>query len=110
MKSLLAGLMLAATAAAAEPRIRSADECIGWADLALVAATLAKHGIAKEKASTMLPDMYALETADARLLAGRILDSAYVARSAVPKAYAAGFAEACLKNGGRFDGFLGVSL
>jgi hypothetical protein len=111
MKPIIAALLLAAAAsAAAEPRIASADECIAYADLALVAATLAKHGIDKGKAGTMLPDMYALESSDAKVLARRILDSAYVLDGKEPKAYAAGFAEACLKSGGRIEGFLGVSL
>jgi Skp family chaperone for outer membrane proteins len=111
MKRLLVTALLAAAASAsAEPRIQSAEECIGFADLALVAATLAKHEVAREKTDTMLPDMYELEADRAKEVARRIVDVAYVAKGSEPKAFAASFAQACLRSGGRLDRVLGTSL
>jgi hypothetical protein len=106
-------LLLAALPAHAGPRAKSVEECVAYADLALVAATLAKHDIGRDKAETMLPDMYELVDADAREIARGILDAAYrsgaPARSE-PRSFAASLGDSCIRNQGRMDSFLGVSL
>lgn len=113
MRILFACLLLAAVSAHAGPRARSVEECVAYADLALVAATLAKHDIGREKAETMLPDMYQLLDADAREIARGILDAAYrtgaPARSE-PRNFASSLGDSCIRNQGRMESFLGVEL
>ena len=111
MKALIAALLLVACAAHAESRAKSYEECVAFADMALVSSTLAKHGITRERAATMLPDIYSLEDGDVKDIAGKILDAAYRRSSvdpAEPRAFALALGNTCIKNGGRLEGFLGV--
>ena len=102
--------LFAATGAMAEPRARSVEECAIYADLALVAATLAKHGIPRDTAARMLPDMYEISTGEARELAQRILESAYLPRGVAPKDFSRELVGSCVARGGALDAVLGVRL
>lgn len=111
MKVALAAVMLAfAASAGALPRAKSAEECMLYADLALVASTLAKHGIARERVESMLPDMYLLATSDAVEISRRILDTAYEPLRVEPKTFSHALANACMSRQGALDGILGVKL
>jgi hypothetical protein len=105
--------LVAGTAVAAEPRANSVEECMIYADLALVASTLAKHGITKDQTSAMIPDMYELATGDAKEIASRIVAIAYgpgLGKITDPKSFAAAFGNMCVRSGGRMDALLGTSL
>jgi len=106
----LAALALSTTSALATPRVKSAEECVAFADLALVASTLAKHGIAKDRASAMLPDMYNLASDDAQTIANDIVNAAYRPGHAEPKEFANKLGTQCMRSGGMLDAVLGESL
>jgi hypothetical protein len=110
MKYALIALALFTTAAAATPRVKSAEECVAFADLALVASTLAKHGIAKERASAMLPDMYNLASDDAQTIAKDIVNAAYRPGYSEPKDFANKLGAQCMRTGGQLDALLGEAL
>lgn len=114
MRAVVASLALAAAASAsAEPRARSVEECLAYADLALVASTLAKHGIERARTETMLPDMYTLADEQARELARRIVGAAYARAGRMPeepRTFAAAVGSTCLRSEGRMDAVLGVKL
>ena len=113
MKALIAGLMLVAAPALADTKVNSVEECLAYADLALVASTLAKHGIKQDKAESMLPDMYTLNTEDAQEIAHRIVEVAYsptLVKLGEPKTFATAFGSMCVRTGGRLDGILGAKL
>jgi hypothetical protein len=114
MRAAIFILALAAAAVAqAEPRAKSAEECMTYADLALVASTLAKHGIARERAHAMIPDMYNLRDADAAELARRIVEAAYLVPEAArtePRTFASNLGSTCLRAQGRMDAVIGVKL
>ena len=113
MKALIAGLMLVAAPALADTKVNSVEECLAYADLALVASTLAKHGINQAKTETMLPDMYNLNTEDAQEIARRIVEVAYgpqVAKMGEPRTFANAFGNMCVRTGGRLEGILGARL
>lgn len=99
------------THADAGPRANSAEECAAFADLALVASTLAKHGIAKAQTAKMLPDMYELQTDNAQEIARRILESAYGRQQqAEPRSFAHAIGNSCIRHQGRFDAVLGARI
>jgi len=112
MKRLVLALASAicAAGAQAQPLARSLEECLAYADLALVASALAKHGIERAKTETLLPDIYQLQTEEARQTAQRIVAAAYgdAVAAAQPRAFAAVVGNACLRGRGRFDALLGV--
>jgi hypothetical protein len=113
MKKVILFLAFAATAAHGEPRAKSAEECVVYADLALVASALAKHGVARERAHAMMPDMYSLADTDAKEIARRIVEAAYLVPEDArrePRAFAATLAGACMRSQGRLDAIIGVSL
>jgi hypothetical protein len=113
MRAAILGLTLAAAAAQAEPRAKSAEECMAYADLALVASTLARHGIARERAHAMVPDMYDLRDADAKEIAHRIVEAAYLVPEEArtePRTFAAALGSTCLRAQGRMDAIIGVRL
>ncbi len=109
-KLLFAGLFLVTVSAHAEPRAASPEECYAYADLALVAATLAKHGVARDKTEMMLPDMYEVHSEDGQEMARRIVEAAYRELGQQPKNFAAKVANVCLLNGGSIEPALGVKL
>ncbi len=111
--SLLFVASVAATTAIADPRAESIEECFTYADLALVASTLAKHGIARDRAEAMLPDMYELNSEASRDIAQRIVAAAYgpgMKGVGEPKSFASAFGSTCLRMGGRLEAFFGASL
>jgi len=113
MKALIAGLMLVAAPALADTKANSVEECLAYADLALVASTLAKHGITQAKTESMLPDMYALNTEEAQDIAHRIVELSYssnLIKLSEPKAFATAFGSMCVRTGGRLDSILGAKL
>jgi len=111
VRSLVAALLFVALPAYAGPRAKSVAECMVLADLALVASTLAKHGIGRDKTDTMLPDMYDLTRPEARELARQIVDVAYRPNpDAEPKGFAVTVGNVCVRSGGRVDAILGVRL
>jgi len=113
MRMLIAGALLFTSSALAEPRANSVEECMVYADLALVASTMAKHGIARDKTSQMIPDMYELANGDAQEIATRIVEIAYgpnASKITDPKTFASAFGNMCVRNGGRMDALLGTAL
>jgi hypothetical protein len=110
MKVALVVLALFTTSAIATPRVKSAEECVAFADLALVASTLAKHGIDKDRASAMLPDMYNLTTDDAQIIAKDIVNAAYRPGHSEPKEFANKLGTQCMRSGGQLDALLGEAL
>lgn len=110
MKFLLLATAFATTTAAAQPRAQSAEECLAFAEFALVASTLAKHGIAREKAETVLPDIYTLDADHVKTLARAILDAAYRPEPMEPRQFATVLGNACMRSGGSMEGILGTRL
>jgi hypothetical protein len=113
MRAAILVLALVAAAAQAEPRAKSAEECMTYADLALVASTLAKHGIARERTHAMIPDIYDMRDADAQEIARRIVEAAYLVPEAVrtePRTFASTLGNTCLRAQGRMDAIIGVKL
>ena len=98
------------THADADPPVYSAEECVAFADLALVASTLAKHGIAKDQTAKMLPDMYELQTDNAQEIARRILDTAYGQPKPEPRSFASTIGNSCIRHQGRLDAVLGAKI
>lgn len=107
MRSLLLCLLCAPVIATATPRAKSAEECVAYADLALVASAMARNGIAADLAGKMLPDVYHLTTADARAIANEILSAAYRKPEQVPREFAMAIGQGCLSNGGDIGALLG---
>ena len=113
MKTLIAGCMLVAAPAFADTHVNSVEECIAYADLALVASTLAKHGINQAATESMIPDMYDMKTENAQEIARRIIEVAYspdLGRMGEPRSFASAFGSMCVRTGGRIDAFLGAKL
>lgn len=103
-------LLCVASQVVAAPVAKTQGECVAYADLALVVATLAKHGVAQRSISAMLPDIYNLGNADAQTLARLIRESArtYIdERRGTPREFAQLLGETCLGSGGRMDAVLG---
>ena len=113
MRATIFVLAFAAAAAQAEPQAKSAEECMTYADLALVASTLSRHGIARERTHAMIPDMYDLHDTDAKEIARRIVEAAYLLPEAArgkPRAFASALGNTCLRARGRMDAIFGVKL
>ncbi len=110
---LIAGLMLVATPAFADTKVNSVEECVAYADLALVASTLAKHGIKQADTESMIPDMYDMKTENAQEIARRIVEFAYspdLPKKGEPRSFASAFGNLCVRTGGRIEAFLGAKL
>jgi len=113
VKTLIAGCMLVAAPAFADTHVNSVEECIAYADLALVASTLAKHGINQAATESMIPDMYDMKTENAQEIARRIIEVAYspdLGRMGEPRSFASAFGSMCVRTGGRIEAFLGAKL
>ncbi len=113
MKTLIVGCMLVAVPAFADTHVNSVDECIAYADLALVASTLAKHGIDQAATESMIPDMYDMRTENAQEIARRIVEVAYspdLSKRGEPRSFATAFGNMCVRTGGRIEAFLGAKL
>lgn len=109
---LAAALLAAATPVAPAPTAQSQQECVSYADLALVAAAMAKQSVSREQVAAALPDMYKLGTDESREIARLILDAAYraAAGGAAPGDFAHVLLGACLRGRGNMDAILGVKL
>lgn len=114
MKRIVAVILAFAIASplAGAPRAKDAGECFIFADLALNAAAHAKHGVARETFDAMVPDIYDLNTEEARELARRVIDAAWraAAAGAVPGDFATILNRVCRMRSGDMDSILGVSL
>lgn len=114
--SLLLALVLftlVLRSAHAAPHAQSPEECSVLADVALVAATHAKHGIGEERTLAMLPDMYGgldargLEIAHSVVAAAR---SFFESTKGKPSEFASALADTCMQRRGNLDAILGVRL
>jgi len=105
-------LALESDALAQAPRANSPEECATYADLALVATTLAKHGVPRPDTEAMLPDLYAFATPEALEIAHRVLEVAYrvAAARGAPRMFAEALGRSCLSRGGDLSQALGVRL
>lgn len=105
-------VLLAATwppQAHAAPKAKSFEECMLYADIALVVAANAKNQIPKAATGKTLPDIYRLATDDSKEIARLILIWIYdkTDPSAIsPQELVHNFAESCVKNEGDMDQFL----
>lgn len=117
MTRLVATLVLAIAAAAialpaaAAPKAKSPGECALYADLALVAAAAAKHGVPRARLEAMLADIYVLRD-DGRTLARLIVDVVYRTPNVggAPRQFAELLGNTCLRAAGDMDGILGTSI
>lgn len=108
----IAFVMVWATLAYAAPKARSSEECMAYADLALVAATLAKHGMDGMQTKAMLADIYTIQGDHSKEMARLIVESSkhYISlKSGTPRDYARMFAEVCVTQQGNVDGLLGTA-
>jgi hypothetical protein len=111
---LVAALLLAAAGASgAAPRAESALECGIAADMAVVAHSLAREDVQRNKADAIMVRIYDVaESARAKELMNDILQAAYAKTES--SASAQNFAEelfaACMKTGGNMDTILGRKL
>lgn len=107
-----AGVILLAIAFAAfsAPKAKTHEECATYADVAIVAASAAKHGIARARLEAALPDIYGKGNDDTREITRLILDRAYDLPPANPGAWAGELLRMCTERRGNMDGFLGVHL
>lgn len=111
MNTAFAGLCFVALAAHAEPRAGSVEECLAYADLALVASALAKHGVKRDKTESVLPDIYDLKHPDAQALTRQIVAAAYREDNrGEPRAFASRLGNACMRHGGSMVSVLGTRL
>ena len=112
-----AGLALALSCSHAAPRAESAMECGIAADMAVVAHSLAREQIQRQKADAIMVRIYDVSDSDrGKELMRDIIDAAY-SRPQEPSASAGGtassqrFAEdlfsTCMKSGGDMDPILG---
>lgn len=107
-----AGVILLALAFAvfSAPKAKSSTECATYADVAIVAASAAKHGISRSRLEAALPDIYGKGNDDSREITRLILDRAYGAPPANPGQWASELMRQCAERRGDMDGFLGVML
>lgn len=106
-----------ASAVQAAPRAESAMECGVAADMAVVAHSLAKEQIQRQKADAIMVRIYDVSQSDrGKELLRDIMDTAYSAGNAsggasVPNTSGQKFAEelfaTCMKSGGNMDTILG---
>jgi hypothetical protein len=97
-------------AATAAPKAKSSEDCINYADAALVIASAAKHGISRSRLEAALPDIYGKGSDDSREIVRLLLDRAYNAPPQVPAQWASELLRHCTEGRGNMDGFLGVAL
>jgi hypothetical protein len=110
---LAATLVAAAGAASAAPRAESALECGIAADMAVVAHSLAREEVQRNKADAIMVRIYDVAaSARAMELMNDILQAAYAKTESSDSAQK--FAEAlfatCMKTGGNMDTVLGKKL
>lgn len=102
--------VFAASALYAAPKAKNYNECATYADLAIVAASAAKHGISRSRLEAALPDIYGKGNEDTREVTRLILDRAYGKPPPNPAQWASELLAMCTERRGDMDGFLGVML
>lgn len=110
--AVAAGLVLAQApeARAGDLPVISAEQCVAFADLAIVAGAAAKIALERPLADAILRDTYDLRNPTAAAIAARITDLAYAAPPESPGEFAAAFARRCIAAGGRLDAVFGTAL
>jgi hypothetical protein len=109
---LVAGLLVAGTASAA-PRAENALECGIAADMAVVAHSLAREQVQRDKADAIMVRIYDVGASSRGMeLMHDIMDAAYTGTNAVPNAqkFAENLFATCMKSGGNMDTILGRRL
>ena len=106
---------LCTTPAFAAPRAESAVECGIAADMAIVAASLAREEVQRPKADAIMARIYDVSQSErGQELMTESLDAAYVPAGATAQATGQEFAESlystCMKSGGDMDPVLGRKL
>jgi hypothetical protein len=101
--------------ALAAQRAESALECGVAADMAIVAHSLAREQVAREKANAIMSRIYDVAQSErGQALMKDILDAAYVPTAAAGGTSGQNFAEdlyaTCMKSGGNMDEVLGRKL
>lgn len=108
---LALALSLGISAAIAAPKAQNARECQLYAELALVAAAAAKHGVERERLEAMLLEIYGFSEQELQV-ARAIVDVVYrtpdVAGS--PQAFARLLGDTCVRTRGDMDSILGTRL
>jgi lipopolysaccharide export LptBFGC system permease protein LptF len=103
--------MALATGTSAAPRAESALECGIAADMAVVAHSLAKEQIQRNKADTIMARIYDVSQSDrGKELMKDILDAAYIAKAPSSQEFAEELYSTCIKSGGDMDQVLGKKL
>ena len=104
--AILAGVLtLVARDALAAPRANGPQECLVFADMALVARAAAEEGVGRAALDRMALKIYQMNDGRVREIAGLVVTQAYRERRS-PLDYAVALAEACMK-GGNLDPVLG---
>ena len=106
---------LCTTPAFGAPRAQSALECGIAADMAIVAASLAREQVQRPQADAIMARIYDVKESErGQALMKEILDAAYVPAGPVAQATGQEFAQAlystCMKSGGDMDQVLGKKL
>jgi len=106
---------LCTTPALAAPRAQSALECGIAADMAIVAASLAREQVQRPKADAIMARIYDVKESErGQALMKEILDAAYVPTAAAGGTTSQKFAEdlysTCIESGGNMDAVLGKKL
>lgn len=97
--------------AVAAPKAQSAMECGIAADMAIVAHSLAREEIHRQKADTIMARIYDVSQSDrGKELMRDILDAAYVSRVGSGQKFAEELFATCVKSGGDMDPVLGKKL
>ena len=94
-----------------QPRAESALECGIAADMAVVAHSLAKEQIQRQKADTIMARIYDVSDSDrGRELMKEILDAAYISKGPSGQEFAQQLFSTCMKSGGDMSPVLGKKL
>ena len=110
LAAILAGAVPAALAA---PRAESALECGIAADMAVVAHSLAREQVQRNKADAIMARIYDVNASPRGMeLMNDIMEAAYTGRNSAPSAqkFAEDLFATCMKSGGNMDTILGKRL
>jgi len=94
------------------PRAHSSDECAVFADLALMASSASKRGVARATIDAMAGDIYMIRSPRVAAIATATVDAAVVfaASGGEPKDFALLVLRTCTERAGDMDSILGVNL
>jgi hypothetical protein len=115
VKKLLVAVVLGGIvpAVSAAPRAESALECGIAADMAVVAHSLAREEVQRQKADAIMVRIYDVAASSRGMeLMNDILEAAYTKKEAAPSAqkFAEDLFATCMKAGGNMDTILGKRL